>query len=122
MTIYNRTDCIVFLTGYLETMPVMMLDYSTNFIISVLKNKSSPSYRVIINKHDAIRLLNYGYLGICIIVEGSLTLDVHSVIFAKKITFLDTSDPDTSSAQNKIDCHILPGLQNKFLNQSHLLH
>lgn len=109
MSIYHGNQCIVFLAGHISAMPVMMSNYSTCFAMTVAR-KFRPSnfnqvienqfYRVIVTQQDAIKILQYGYLGISLLIRGDLRIHETTEIIAEQIDFIDFSS--SSSLTNII--------------------
>lgn len=109
MSIYNGNQCVVFLEGHLSTMPIMMPNYSTHFTITVTRkfysshaNKvtENQAYRVIIMQQDAIRILQYGHIGISLLIRGDLRIHDTAEIIADHIDFIDFSNSNSFSNTN----------------------
>ncbi|PIZ04924.1 MAG: hypothetical protein COY58_01725 [Gammaproteobacteria bacterium CG_4_10_14_0_8_um_filter_38_16] len=109
MSIYRGNQCIVFLAGHVSAMPVMMPNYSTNFAMTVTRKFFSSHsnqvienqfYRVILTQQDAVKILQYGYLGISLLVRGDLRIHETTEIIAEQIDFIDFSS--SSSLSNTV--------------------
>lgn len=104
----HGTECIVFLSGYLTRMPTMLPNYSTQFSINVSrkyisakKNNSNVSnYRVIINQIDAIKILQYSHLGMCLFIQGELANSQTTEIIANKVDFIDFPSESSFNAKS----------------------
>lgn len=106
MSIYNGNQCIVFLAGHLSAMPVMLPNYSAHFAITVARKfftshsnqtVENQFYRVIVTQHDAIKILQYGYLGISLLIRGDLRIYDTAEIIAEQIDFIDFSSSNSFS-------------------------
>ncbi|OGT33528.1 MAG: hypothetical protein A3C44_01370 [Gammaproteobacteria bacterium RIFCSPHIGHO2_02_FULL_39_13] len=97
MKMNAQNECIVFLSGYVKTKPSMLADYSARFSLIVNRfvscYKKVEYYRVIVNEYDALRILQFGYIGALIVIQGDLSMQDEVEIFARKVDFVDFLDP-----------------------------
>lgn len=103
---YNGTGCHVFLTGTVVHMPTTVnhTDIDESVII-VNRNRhcdknntdAIESYRVILTKHDTLRIKKFGFPGMLVTVQGDLSTERSAEIIAEKIEF--THFPNTNQSQ-----------------------
>lgn len=111
----SKSECIVFLTGCLSAMPKITADWTMNSVIIVSRKFLSSEqledefYHVIINRHDTARLVQSGFIGMPISVNGELRIENRPVIIAEEVNFThspNTSRPPSTSRHTK-ECRLV---------------
>lgn len=78
----------------------MLADYSTRFSLIVNRfvsgHQHAEYYRVIVGEYDALRILQFGYIGAPVVIQGDLSVQNEVEIFAKKVDFVDFLNPPQS--------------------------
>ena len=109
MKLHNGTGCLVHLIGTLFIMPDEPKNSASKTTIIInrkrlsSKNKTDKleNYRVILNTHDAQRILKFGFPGMLIEVHGDLLSDDSAEIIADKIDFMNFSNGNQSQTLTK---------------------
>lgn len=113
MEVRVQNECIVFLSGYIQTKPGMLADYSTRFSFIVSRFVSCDQhveyYRVIVSEYDALRILQFSYIGAPVVIQGDLCVQNEIEILAKKVDLIDFLDPP------------IPGKATQCSTQEHVL-
>ena len=131
MKLYRGTGCHVVLVGALTEVPLLEMDEKNDFLVTIkiAVNTSNQDisnlYNVVVSGDSALRIKQYGFLGLHLWIEGELhTQKNNTKIMAEKIIFLDNSEPNPSDIQN---CLIANSLsvslkQRTLLDQGYLVH
>ncbi|OGT42113.1 MAG: hypothetical protein A3F13_04045 [Gammaproteobacteria bacterium RIFCSPHIGHO2_12_FULL_40_19] len=93
MKLYQKTGCRALLVGRLKEMPNLLMDdrgkFSTKLIIATKKseNNGELSYRVFVQGESALRIRQFGFIGLYLWIEGDF--ENTGEIMAEKISFLN---------------------------------
>lgn len=94
MSIYQQVNCRVYLVGCLKEKPELMMDNHGDFIAKIVvdrKEESYSSYQVFIYGELALRIRQYGFIGLYLWIEGDF--QNNGEIIAEKVQFLDFFKP-----------------------------
>lgn|SRR3990167_6097794 len=92
MRLYQDISCRVYLLGCLQEKPYLMMDANGDYIATIMVNRHSEAhlfYRVFIHGETALRIRQYGFIGLHLWIEGDF--QNNGEIIAEKIQFLDFS-------------------------------
>lgn len=104
MKLYKGTGCYVKLVGALKEIPLIEMDNHGDFFSTICLNIHTPEhnpptqYHITVFRDSALKIRQFGFPGVYLLIEGFLTRDKNIKIIAEKLIFLDTSEPNTSSA------------------------
>lgn len=103
MKLYKGTGCHVRLIGTLKAIPTLEMDSQGEFFTTIDVNINTPQqmtsrqYNIVVLKETALRMRQYGFPGVYLLIEGFLTVETNLKIIAEKIIFLDDAEPNTSN-------------------------
>ena|SRR3989338_2383680 len=107
MKLYKGTGCHIKLVGILKEIPRLHMDDQGDFFTTIGINVDTPNkdltkqYQVAVVKEAALRLRQYGFPGLYLLIEGGFHTHKNSThIIAEKIIFLDTTEPNPSRVEN----------------------
>lgn len=92
MRSYQDVSCRVYLLGCLQEKPNLMMDENGNYIATIVVSREKEAhltYRVFIYGESALRIRQYGFVGLSLWIEGDF--QNNGEIIAEKILFLDLS-------------------------------
>lgn len=105
MKLYKGTGCQVKLIGTLNEIPMLNMDNQGDFFTTINININTPhnvtakQYNIIVLKEAALRIRQYGFPGLYLLIEGFLSSEKNIKIIAEKIIFLDNFGPNESNMQ-----------------------
>lgn len=109
MQFYNGTGCLIFLVGQISAMPMALKKHKgTSIIVTRQRQRTDhtsnviENYRVILTPSDSIKIMQFGFPGMTIVVRGDLSANNNVEIIADEIDFIDFPNTDRSTTIPKI--------------------
>ncbi|MCX7124779.1 MAG: hypothetical protein NTU49_03310 [Gammaproteobacteria bacterium] len=143
MRLYEKTDSRLFLVGYLNAVPDIKMDSRGEFTMTLelackkpvhdkfnrLYTEEIVLYRVFVTGESALRIKQFGFVGLHLWVEGgfqinknSLTENIIAEVHAERMSFLNFSESADGNSDifSAVSCEFLPVIDGKTNNLSGL--